>query len=65
MQNHHKESDGRKEVKIMKYVAPSYMVAESVGDVDSLVTPPAYAVVAIIVIVALVAGPGGCTPNPP
>ncbi len=38
----------------MKYIAPGYVVAESVGDVDSLVTPPAYAVVAILVIVSLV-----------
>lgn len=38
----------------MKYVSPSYMVAEPVGDVTTLVTPAAYAVVAVIVIVALV-----------
>jgi len=38
----------------MKYVAPGYVVAEPVGDVDSLVTPPVYAAVAILVIVALV-----------
>jgi len=61
-QNHHKESDGRKEMRTMKYVAPGYVIAESVGDVDSLVTPPAYAIVAIIVIVALVVR--SCSPRP-
>ncbi|MBU2483424.1 MAG: hypothetical protein KJ760_20250 [Proteobacteria bacterium] len=45
----------------MKYVAPGYVIAESVGDVDSLLTPPAYAVVAIIVIVALVFNTPGCS----
>ncbi len=40
----------------MRYEAPGYMVAEPVGDVTTLVTPPAYAVVAIVVIVALVVG---------
>lgn len=46
----------------MEYVAPGYVIAESVGDVDSLVTPPVYAAVAILVIVALVAG--SCHPRP-
>jgi len=38
----------------MKYVAPGYVLAEPVMGVDSLVTPPVWAAVAIIVIVALV-----------
>jgi len=37
----------------MKYVAPGYVVAEPVMGVDSLVTPPVWAAVAIIVIVTL------------
>lgn len=48
------ENPQREEVSTVKYVAPSYMVAEPVGDVTTLVTPAAYAVVAVIVIVALV-----------
>jgi len=48
-----RKSNGRKEMRTMKYVAPGYVLAEPVMGVDSLVTPPVWAAVAIIVIVTL------------